>query len=348
MTRDEWLKTLKSAPGTPQYYEENSDRLTPEEKLAKRLLEDTEKRGKPPAIAYGAYGPEEDKKSDAYVERIEFPKEGGSYMTFYGCPFKSKGLSPTDTVKAMQTPKYLFSNFLVHILDNSKLLALSIGIAWLLNRNGFLKLFKTYLEEVVELRTIKNSTNVRYLIPYLESVGWGGVAVMKRTVTEATNKGKVIYWPEEWYNECETEIHRCLIESSKGEGIWEDIFKILASFFRLFLYIDNTYRSRAQDALSAGRDVFGTLEIILERERGQRKKYKVIKVALHILLFTSPTLKRIVTKFFKNLDRGKVRMDVNDWYFACTYQSYDFRGLPLKERRKFREQMNVEYQVVFM
>ena len=347
-SREEWLKNLKSDKGTPQWYEENKDNLSPEDNLVYQVLQHVEKHGVAPIIAHGAYGPEEDTKSNAWIEKVEFPKEGGSYVKYYGCPFRVKGISFAPTVKAMQFPKYMFAGFIKDTWKNCKLIFPILGILWLVNRNGLLKLLDQYLWEIIDVRIMRNFIGIRELIPFFEAAGHENVAWLKQAVAAAEENHKVMYWPESWYNKCEAEIHRCLIESSKGEGIWESIFARLARFFRLFLFIDNTYKSRSQDALAEGKDIYGTLDIFLRRENVSRNRntFKFLKYILWFALLTSPSLKRIITKFFKNLDREKVKMDEDDWYFASTYRSYNFRDLPYPERRKHREEMNKKFGVV--
>lgn len=351
-SREEWLKNLKSDKGTPQWFEENKDVLTPEEELMRQVLKHIERTGQAPPITHGAYGPEEDKKSDAYVKEIEFPKEGGAFMKYYGCPFKVKGLSPIMTVRAMQFPKYIFAGFIKNAWDSSKLLFVFAGILWLIGRKGLLKLFDLYLWEMIDVRIMRNFVLMRDLIPFFESVGKKDVDWLKQAVTAADQNHKVMYWPESWYNKCEAEIHRCLIESAKGEGIWESIFAKLARFFRLFLFTDNTYRSRTQDALSEGKDLYGTLDILFSRESGgtvrNKRTWQALKYMLRIALLTSPALKRIITKFFRDLDREKCKMDESDIYFSLGYRSYDFLGVPYEVRRAKRDEMSKQYNVVHL
>ena len=348
MNREEWLKSLKSDKGTPQWYEENKGNLTPEDELMRQVLQHVEKFGVAPIIAHGAYGPEEDAKSNAWIEKVEFPEKGGSFIKYYGCPFRVKGISFAPTVKAMQFPKYMFAGFIKDTWKNCKLIFPLLGILWFINRKGLLNLFDQILWELIDVRILRNWVLMRDLIPFFEAAGHENVAQLKRHIADLELQNKVMYWPESWYNKCEAEIHRCLIESAKGEGIWESIFARLARFFRLFLFLDNTYKSRSQDALSEGKDLYGTLDVFLRRENVSRNRntFKFIKYILWFCLLTSPALKRIIAKFFKDLDREKVKMDEDDWYFAATYRSYNFRDLPYKERRAYREDMNKKHSVV--
>lgn len=316
----DFIKKLKSDPGTMGWYEENKDHLNYAEQEKYRFLKDVFEKGKPMWKAYAAYGPEEDGYNNAYIDDVFFPEEGGTFTKYYGCPFKSKGMAPGNVVYGLQLSKYLFSNFIKHIWYSSKLLAFFFGLTWLFDRNGFLKIL-IHLLDNIDRKVVERLT-------YSEKI-----------------KGR---WPDKWYNKCEKEIERCLVESSKGEKYWDLIFRLLGKFLKLFLYIDNTYRSRVQDALSEGKDIFGTLEVLIKREKGPVKTWIFMKYILKLALLTSPALKRTITKFFKGLDREKMKMDLDDWYFALPYKSYDFRGLPHEKRRAERDEMNKKYQVVYL
>jgi len=218
------------------------------------------------------------------------------------------------------------SNFPKNIWRSSKLTAFFIGLGWLFDRRGFLKIILEVLKEI-EGRVIRGF-------------------VIRHKETEI--QGKPVEWPETWYNEAEREVERCMVHSAKGEGIWEEIMRILGKFFKIFLYIDNTYRHRVQDCLSENKDLFGTLEVLLQREHGPINTWKYTKWILKVGLLTSPALKRITTRFFKNLNRDKIKMDKDDIYWSLTYKSYDFRGLSYEARRAEREKLSRQNKVVYL
>ena len=219
------------------------------------------------------------------------------------------------TVRALRLPKYFFSGFPRDLWGSSKLLMVLLGLVWLLDRRGFLKL----------LIHIAHNINHKIVEPFAQ-------------------------WPEKSYNETEREIERALLAAATGEGQWEELIKLITPFLKLFLFTDNTYKSRVQDGLSEGISIKETLDILIKREtrQGISKTWKFIKYALMFALLTSPALSRILKRFFAGLNREKIEMDEHDKFFAYLYKSYDFGGLPRPERKKEWERLVREHHVVFL
>lgn len=322
--RNEFLDKLEPTKGTLEWYEKSKDHLDFAEKEKHRFLKDVFERGKQTPTVHAAYGPEEDGYGNAYIDEIIFPEEGGTFTKIYGCPFQIKGISPGNVVFGLQLSKHLFSNFPKSIFKYSKIIPLALGLSWLFNRKGFLNIL-TDLIHAIDHKVVKHLT-------YSEAM-----------------KGP---WPAKWYNNCEKEIERALLEASKGEGLWERLFTLFTPFFKLFLYVDNTYKSRVQDALYKSKNLLECLETLYEREvkteGNTGKTWKLYKLAFRVMLWTSPALRRIEKKFFKTLEKEKIKMDADDWYFALTYKSYNFRGIPYKERVAERERLNQENHVVYL
>lgn len=314
----------KSDPGTLAWYEENKDRLTFAEKEKHRFLTDVFVKKKSVPTVVCAFGPEEDGYSDGYIDSVTVGKDGGTFTKLYGCPFKIKGMSPKNVVFGLRLAKHMFSGFPKSIVKHSKLVTLALGLTWLFNRRGFLNILCDLMH-----------------------------AIDHKTVEHLTYSKKLkSQWPDNWYNDMEKEIERCLLLASKGEGLWEKFFKMFARFIKIFLYIDNTYKSRVQDGLYGAGNIKQVLNTLYSREVKDQgstgRTWWIYRIALSFMFITSPALRRIEKRFFENLDQEKVKMDLDDWYFACTYKSYNFRGLPLEVRREERKKLNAEYSVVML
>lgn len=323
MDRQTWLKNLKSDPGTQAYYEENKDHLDFAEKEKARFLNDWAS-GKKPPLAVAVFGPEEDGYANGYIEDITTPETGGTFCKYYGCPFLAKGMHPKNVVFGMQLSKHLFSQFPRSIFKHSKLLSVSLVLAWLFNRKGFLNILCD-LTHAIDHKVVQHLT-------YSQKMD--------------------AQWPQKWYNEVEKEIERCLLLASKGEGLWEKFFKLFTPWLKLFLYIDNTYKSRIQDSLYEAKDLLDCLRILYSREVKTQGStgttWWLYKQGFRVMLLTSPALRRIEKRFFKNVDKEKIKMDADDWYFALTYKSYNFRGLDYEVRKAERKRLNELNKIVFL
>jgi len=359
---DEWKKNLKSDKGTQSWYEENKEHLDFAEKEKARFLKDLH-AGKTLIIAHNAFSPEPDEYSGGYIDDgyPEFPETGGTFVKYYGCPFKSKGISPKNVVYGLQLSKHLFSQFPRSILKHSKFLTLALGTTWFFNRKAFLNILCD-LMHAIDHKVVNNltwSSRLSEKWPVIKMVKDGEVTrdltqIFSKEILEILIRAEERneHWPDKWYNEMEKEVERCLLLASKGEGLWEKFFKMFSPWLKLFLYIDPTYKSRVQDSLYEAKDLLDCLKTLLEREvktyGSTGKTWWLYKLMFRIMLLTSPALKRIEKRFFDAIDKEKVKMDLDDLYFAWTYRSYNFLGLDYETRRKKREEMNKLHKVVLL
>lgn len=321
MNREEWLKKLSEMTdgNTATWAEEHG------EKARAKFFKDLNE-GKVILTAYGAFGPENDKDefTDAYIEEVINPEEGGTFIKYYGCPILYAGMSSLPVVRAMRIPKYLFSGLPKDIMKYGRFLPVALALEWFFNRNGLLEIVRSAL--------------------------WG----IHKKVLEIIET-----WPEKSYNKSEQEIYRALILAMNGketwvEGkeVWEGIIYFGARFLRTFFFVDNTYKSRVQDALYKAKNLIHALDILISREVASsgstQKIWKIIRFAFKIMRWTSPTLRKIEKKFFEELDKEKVKMTEADEFFSNLYKSYNFRGLPREERKKQWQEQVKKHKVVFL
>lgn len=283
-----------------------------------KFMRDLKARGGKIDIMYGAFGPESN-WSDAYIEAVLKPDSGGTFVKLYGCPYLVKGLYGKN-VEAIQFPKHVFSEI---PRDLIRLPFMTVGLAftWLFHRRGFLR-FLSNLMDAIELKVLRH-----YDIP------------------------------EKEHNAMPNELYRALVHASQNEGAWTGIITKGASFLRLFLESDNTYRFRIQDALPLAvaptnrrnrKPAIIFLRILEDRETstGIGWKWRFIRTIVRLALLTSPALRRISDRFFRAIDRRVIKLDEADWYFALDFTSYNFGGISYEERHKLREQANKEKGVV--
>lgn len=309
---------LESSKGTYTWMVEHENEAN---RVKKKFLDDSFKNGQRHK-AENIFAPENDpdESSDAYIEEIIHPEEGGTFVKLYGCSYLYKGAAPAPTVFAMQLPKAIFVDLPKQIIGRSLILQVAILTLFFFQRQKLLEMVNSILF-AIEWRVLQN-----FDIPY------------------------------EQYNELEKELGRATELAVKDEPlVWQQIFTRFIRIFCLIMFIDNTYRFRFQDAIGALQkpDFFKMLDVLTERENksgavGVAWKWKMIKKAAKVAFFLSPILKRIVNKIFNGLKIEKIKMDEADIYFSLLFKSYNIGGIPLAERKADWERLNRERHHVFI
>lgn len=331
---------LESGLNTYTYKKEHNIII---EDAKKEFLDDLAK-GENIIIAHGIYSPE-NKNSDAYVKVIRTP-EGNNILKVYGCKFKYKGHSPREMVYGMQFAKYLVFQIPREIIAKNWLFALAMVFSFLFQRKKLLRDIRWMLHEM------NNRIRWYYDIPEIQQkIKQGSTnyfAVEKKRLGDHYVE---INFSEVFYNPFEREIARSARKAAERESkLWQELIDALVRFVCLFLYVDNTYRLRLQDGLAEGEDIYGTLDILAQRENtpAQSPKWRLIKLAIRILTILSPAVKRITSNFFKNLDLSKVKMDEDDWYWALGFRSYNCGGKSLEWRQAERKRLDELHHTVFL
>ncbi len=325
MKRKDWLNKLKSDEGTFTAQQKNAqdERI----KLANKIRERVGAGGQIEIIG-GVFG--EWLGCDGMVEEVIKPAWGGTFVKIYGCSYLFKGYPDKNSVRGMDMSKAMVSAIPREIIGRSFLLSGSLIILFLFFRKRFIG----YLDR---LFTIINERNLHYEIPKDEYCG--SVKEIKRAVAEAL---------------------------SQEINDWSVLVGKITRFGCLFLERDTAYRFRVQDAFgelnpnakNSVKELFRILDIMISRERSKSLtggyitdmigKWKFIKSVLQIALFTSPQLKKIISRIIKNIDPEKIKMDDADWYFCLRYLSYDFGGKNREWRFAERDRIDKEKGHIFL
>lgn len=305
MNHADFLKTLKSD-------------VPPEQQ---RLLNDLHS-GKKIEIIAGAFGPETP-SSDAYIDEIIRPAEGGHMYKFYGCSYLFKGTYDVEKVHGIQLAKSLLSKTPFAFLRNLPI-ALSFLFMYIFRRQRLLVALSFLMHEIDE-RVMK----------------WYDI-------------------PENDYNAFTKEIKRA-VKESLGDNLWSRLIWQVVKFVCLIIEIDSAYRLRLQDSIAEAFNRFGkitifnVLDILVEREAGAGaegnnmvKKWRRIKLMILVLLWLSPELNTMIEKIFSELNAEKIRMDESDWYFSLQFKSYNFGGKSFECRLDEKAHLDKQLGHVFL
>ena len=321
MEHKKWIETQKSDLGTYDYISRHEDEIN---LVKKKFFDDMDKFG-PPKTAFSIFGPE-DEGCDGYIEFVFYPEEGGTFTKIYGCSYLYKGVFPIEVVYGLQLSKHFFSEM---PRDISRHFLLWIGLVLF-----FLFQRKSFLEFATEFMRNLNLKVTEHYEPH-----------------DKNKEGQPEFRPER-YNNFEKEIERAILIAIRGEGLWEQLFIYLTRFLKLFLYSDNTYRLRLQDAFEEGKkSLVKVLDVLISRETpysGVGPKWKFLKFALSMLCLISPAIKRISRKFMENLDKDKIKMDEADWYWCLKFRSYNFGGKSQEWRYAERDRLDKELHHIFL
>lgn len=293
-------------------------KLDPNSALGKHL----EKiKGKPINVIEGAYGGMDD--CVGIVEEITRPAEGGIFTKFVGCSYLYKGYPEGDTVER---------------LDISK------DISWL-----FFRFFNTWVGRMII----------------------GALIVLPKRIM----KKFVIRWAKEYFHIAHTVLRRGMLQSrefcpairelrraldalyqeipEQEEGI-RFIARKFISIVAMLLENDAAYKFRFQDIVpefdiealqkNPVKELKRVFAVLYEREttRVMRVKWGKIERVLMFFLRISGTARKILVRFFIELDLDKIKLDETDWYFCLKRGMYNYRGVPLENRISKKKRIDEE------
>ena len=296
-------------------------------------------------LAFGIYG--EKAGCDAYIEKEVKDDTGSVYLKPYGQFYLFKGRVRGETVHGLELSKALTSSF-PRLITEYPILTIAFGLFFTFQKKGFIHFIDFIFEEI-------NHKVVNHL-QYPEEEYTPPVKEIKRSLTKALEKVFGFDLKKPYYPVDHPRFKRDRVIPDPADIKYKSsqLGYALARFIIwlcLFLDSDTAYRFRVQDALGKKEaDVFKVLNLLIEREtgRGISHKWKFIKLLLRFILWRLPELKQFINEFLLELDNKKVAMDESDIYYSCMYLSYNFGGLPQKERWALRRKMDEDKRNVFL
>ena len=302
-----------------------------------RFLKDVQS-GKQMSRAYGILG--EKSGSDAFVDEVIKPKEGGTYLKLYGISYLFKGSVEKSKVHSIELVKYLY--FQVPQERLVQIVLLAHLPLFLIARQMFYK--KVYeILWAIDHRTVAK----------VESIGSEEcitVREMKGAVSQALHDTFGIDLSKPYYPVDHTHYHKHRripypVDVDKNALGW--ILVLIARFMFVFLELDTAYRFRFQDAFGEMKErtiqeFFRIMELLISRESasGVGYKWKFMRLAAKLGFFLVPQLQEFIVNVLKNIKVENIRLDEHDTYFVLGYSSYNFFGKS-KEWR-FAERMRLD------
>ncbi len=293
-------------------------------------------------VVSGALGDMEN--CEGIVEQIIEPPEGGRLSKFFGCSFLFKGYPLKEIVEGIGFSKSLISMLPRKLLARSRYWKTAIVIRYLLGRKYFW-----------------HDLHIIFFSIYTNIVQKAGLPPNKynkpsRVLRETVNRALGECMDDENNNNYKISLlHGDIHVINRKREIWETI-ALVWEFIYLFIEYDNAYRFRVQDAFEAWkkgklkgfgvvREVSKIFDILIEREdkmHGIRNKWIELKKVVIPILYLDSRLRQFTRLFLENLDIEEIKLDEHDWYFCLKRMSYQFRGIPLKERLAERKKIDQE------
>ena len=291
-------------------------------------------------IVSGALGDMEN--CEGFVERIIEPLDGGRFTKFFGCTFLFKGYPIKQIVEGIGFSKAFFSMLPRKILAKSRYWKTALFIRYLFARKYFW-----------------HDLHIIFFTIYINIVMKAGLPHFKLNKPTKALKNAI----DRALNECANfqEKNQYSIDLRHGDihvvnkkrEIWETL-ALAAEFIYLFIEYDNAYRFRIQDAFETLKKDrlkgFGAVwtiaklfDIMIEREdemHGIRSKWRELKKIIIPILIIDANLRKFIRTFLNKLDIQDISLDKDDWYFCLKRMSYNFRGIPLKERLAERKRVD--------
>lgn len=315
---------------------------------------------------------------DALVEaRVGDKKQ---FTKFFGCTYLFKGFPVKEKVEGMGLGKAMISAIPREIVMRSLLLKAALAMLFLISRKRFLKYLRIYSSilqrNFVSLTKDEEPTSkdahppacASFHADFNKGATWGNNSfevelkramnvVLEWETTRITQniKAKDLLMENYWVNYDKRLQFYFLVAN-------------LAEFIYFFLANDTAYRFRAQDLfeeLDQGKayenprkEVNRLFDILIQREHkrlgaSQIKKYKTAKVLINLLFIFNKRFQRLMREFLVEVDRSKVILDENDWYFCLRREQYNFRGKSIEDRlaevKKIdKEKNHVAIQLLFL
>lgn len=275
-------------------------------------------------IVWGAFG--NGNNCTGIVENITKPDEGGIFTKYIGCNYLFKGYPDEKVVFPMEAPKNVIMRTALLLTDKAVLFILLFASI------GFILIPK------------KKKLLIKIADEFFLDIVW---EPMKSVILEDNR-----------YCSCVKETIRAIDlafgdYSDYNKNPVSRIKKRIRDFIAMSLEYDYAYRARYQDIIplfdknkfkrNPRKELFRLLDILSEREEYSKggkniimqRKWKSLKFVAFIG-FLIKDVKKIVVKFFNELNLDEIKFDEADWYYVCDRDDYLYGGLSHKQRMENR------------
>lgn len=287
----------------------------------------------------GAFGDMED--CEGLLEKVITPKEGGTYMKFYGCDYLFKSFPVSEVVENLGLAKALISFVPREVIAKSFLFSVATILLFIFQRKKFLYLANLWIGMIYDRTVVKaGMPPERYNQFSVEFKRAANAAILNQAVGIELTK------PLDKHD---------AVESVKAKRLpYLVLIAKTVGFVAFVLELDTAYRFRFQDALenvdkeNAKKDVIGEVRrivnLMIERERDDSVRKKIVHIGriLFPVLRMSNMMRRLAREFLIGLDMDKIKLDDADWYFCLRRRGYDFRGVPLEKRLEEKKRIDKE------
>lgn len=253
--------------------------------------------------------------ASAYVESVTKPPEGGTFTKFYGCPYLYKGEVIGATVDSVAVTKGAIFETLVLFTRFPFVLALPLFLIPAGRKEILNWVLKIYFKDLEKRQ-----------LPLKE---------YKQGIRELMRLG-FRYFPER-----------------------------LVYLFATIFENDNAYWFPLQDALSELKrenilnrgviyEVGRMFNILIDRQNFDTPtpimadKFRKVKKIILLVLYLSPTARKIAKEMLLDLDLSQITPDEADTYFTLNRRSYNYRGIPFEERLRRWEKINQQYGIIVL
>ena len=248
--------------------------------------------------------------------RVHTPKSGGIWSYKAGCKYPDKGWVFREAVYANDIIKRAIIN-MTHVIVETPIKYLLLPV-------------------VLVPRSVQRKASLTALRWFTE---WADMVYSKWNA----------YIKPEFYNVVSREIYRVGMEMAWVPGWQRTLVKIICMFFEF----DDAYRYRWQDACeemivadmitNPAKEFVRLIKIIRARDAGGLvpKVDLFLKVIPYAFRMTGAG--DVLSEFFSWANISEFYLDEADWYRACIWGGYAFRGVPDAERASLRVLTDMEW-----
>lgn len=304
------------------------------DQLLDKILAGLKSKGQLDFVA-GALGDTEE--CEGFVEEVTYPKEGGKLTKFYGVDFLFKGYPEERITEGLAIGKALYSYIPTETVGKSLILKLTGLFMWLFARKTLIHCLRAYTNSVC--------TKLIDKLGIPETHYNGITREIKRTVWKITKE--ISGGSDEEFLGLRNDVREKNTKLEKFE-----LIRNVTEFFCLFIEHDNAYRFRFQDIVSsiskeeveesvyaATKKIF---DILIERDHQVKYKWILFRRIVLPAVFLFPSVRRMIRKFFLELDFSKVTFDEHDRFFCLNRSGYDFFGVSYLDRLEERKRIDRE------